>query len=200
MKRFGLLMTVLLAVSLLAGCGSDEDENEGMIWDIAGISFCIYITDEEGHDLLDSTFQDNLLGRLTVNYEGTDYPVMTEREVYEKEFGGVQNKTREYFARFTGLVLQRNYNQRFEPVGYRLSFGEFSGDENVALRQLTLFLDGVATHRLAYSNSFRWNKHTPEIDRTFFLGSRQLEPHAQGSNYFFSYSPEHGLVAESGKQ
>ena len=57
---------MMLALCLYTACGNNED----IIWDIYPINLEIFITDSEGHDLLDSTFQDNLIKDLTVSYQG----------------------------------------------------------------------------------------------------------------------------------
>ena len=117
---------MLFAVGLFAAC--DSEGGSDVIWDIAPVEFNIFITDSEGHDLLDSTFQNNLIKEITVSYQGETYPVTTEREYYEELYGDIQ--TRAYMPHFYGLMLHHSWNHKTSNYGdYELTFGEFDGVE-----------------------------------------------------------------------
>mgnify|MGYP007101857591 CR=1 FL=1 len=181
MKRFKEAAITMLAVCLFAACGNNED----IIWDVAPINLNIYITDSEGHDLLDSTFQDNLINDLTVNYQEKTYPVMTERQYYAKE-------TRYYMPHFSGLMLRQNWNTKRD---FRLVFGEFPGDEDIDKLDITLNLPDGRQTILSFKNSFRWKSNgKPNKKTVFYLDGQELKDDSgkQGS-YHFQYSQVQAL-------
>lgn len=181
MKRFKEIVFMLLAVCLFAAC---DNNNGDIVWDIYPINLNIFITDSEGHDLLDSTFQDNLIKDITVNYQEKTYPVMTEREYYEKE-------TRAYMPYFYGLLL-KSVNAQTQAY---LTFGEFAGDESIDKREITLNLpDGLQTV-LSYKNSFKWKSNgSPKINTVFYLDGQELKDNSgKNGTYHFQYSHGKGL-------
>ena len=191
MKRLKEIIMILLAVNLFAACDVEKGD---VIWDITPIEFNIFITDSKGHDLLDSTQQNNLIHDITVSYEGKTYSVMTEREFNEKQYGGAQ--TRAYMPLFYGLILRQRwlaYHQTYE--SYMLQFGEFDGEENVNHREITLNLPNQQPIHLAYKNSFKWKSNGNPKKRTqFYLNGQELKDDAGGNGSFhFRYSEAGGL-------
>lgn len=183
MKRLKETIIMMLAVCLFAAC--DSENSDDVIWDITPISFFIFITDSEGHDLLDSTFQNNLIKEITVSYQGKTYPVVTEYEYYERLYGKAQ--TRFYMPNFYGLVL-RNYWE--DHKNYELVFGEFDGMENIDKREITLNLPDDHQAVLSYKNSFEWKSNgEPNKNTVFYLDGQELK----SSTYNFQYSDNEGL-------
>ena len=86
-----ILLGLCLSAGLYTSCDKSEPGGNDMIYDFSPIEFKILITDNDGHDLLDSTYQDNLINDLSVTYQGKDYPLLTEQEAYNN-----QNLTRAY--------------------------------------------------------------------------------------------------------
>ena len=188
MKRIKDFILAVMAVGLMTACGSED--GGGMIWDISPVEFDIFITDSEGHDLLDSTYQDNLINDLSVTYQGKDYPLLTEQEAYNN-----QNLTREYLPVFWGLVL---HNKDWSPLSYtydlyEMDFGEFSGSEEVDKLEITLNLPNHQQIRLAYSNNIRWTSNgEPEINRVFYYNDQKLNDDRSGY-YHLRYSSTNGV-------
>lgn len=172
MKQLKEIIMMLFAVTLFAAC---DIEGSDVIWDISPVQFNIFITDSEGHDLLDSTRQNNLLKEITVTYNGETYPVTTEREFYQKQYAGVQ--TRAYMPTFYGLILRQYwlpYHQTYEC--YALMFGEFNGEENVDKREIILNLPNKEPIRLANKNSFRWKSNgDPQKQTQYYLNGQELK-------------------------
>ena len=193
MKRLQRIITMLLAISVFAAC--DNEGGSDVIWDIAPVEFNIFITDHEGHDLLDSTFQSNLIKDITVSYQGETYPVMTEREYYEKLSG--QAQTRAYMPQFYGLIL-RHYLSRYSFTygDYQLVFGEFSGEENIDKREITLNMPGGCQATLSYKNSFKWKSDgTPKKSTVFYLDGQELQDNiGKSGTYFFQYTEDQQLM------
>ena len=174
---------MMLAVCLFAAC--DSENSDDVIWDITPISFFIFITDSEGHDLLDSTFQNNLIKEITVSYQGKTYPVVTEHEYYERLYGKAQ--TRFYMPNFYGLVLRKYWEDH---KNYELVFGEFDGMENIDKREITLNLPDDHQAVLSYKNSFEWKSNgEPNKNTVFYLDGQELK----SSTYNFQYSDNEGL-------
>ena len=98
----------MLAVCLFSAC--DSENSDDLFWDITPVEFYIFITDSEGHDLLDSTFQNNLIKDITVSYQSKTYSVVTEHEYYERLHGKAQ--TRAYMPNFYGLILRKYGNHK----------------------------------------------------------------------------------------
>ena len=184
---------MMLAVCLFSACDSKED-NDDVFWDITPVEFYIFITDSEGHDLLDSTFQNNLIKDVTVSYQGKTYPVITEHEYYEKLYGKAQ--TRAYMPSFYGLILRKFWNHKTCFDGnYQLVFGEFDGMENIDKREITLNLSNGHQVVLSYKNSFKWKSNgDPDKSTTFFLDGQELKDNSgKCGTYNFMYSDKEGL-------
>ena len=189
MKQIKVILMIVLAVYFFMACDSD-DEGKRMVLDITPIEFKIFISDSLGHSLLDSTYQSNLIKDITVSYEGETYPVMTEREYYEKMQG--KSLTRVYQARFKGLIM-------FSSGGYDyfLSFGEFSGEEDVDKREIVLNLPNQQSVRLAYSNFFRSKSNgEPDKKTQFYFNDQELDGLDGICGRYYLRCSENGIVIE----
>lgn len=188
MKRLKETIIMMLAVCLFAAC--DSENSDDVIWDITPISFFIFITDSEGHDLLDSTFQNNLIKDITVSYQGKTYPVVTEYGYYDRLYGKAQ--TRFYMPNFFGLVLRKYWEDH---KNYELVFGEFDGMENIDKREITLNLPDDHQAVLSYKNSFEWKSNgKPNKNTVFYLDGQELKDNAgKCGTYNFLYSDNEGL-------
>ena len=186
----------LLAASFLTACDNENGNNVDVIWDITPVYFEIFITDSEGHDLLNPDFQNNLIKDITATYQGETYKVLTEQEQYEQRQG--KATTRYYYAHFDGLTLrpQWNYNTYTYDDNYELVFGEFGGDENVDMREFTINLSDGHQVTLSYSISFRWKRNgDPEKKTKYYLNGQELTDQAgKVGNYHFQYTPTQGLT------
>lgn len=191
MKRFKKTIMTLFAACLFAAC---DPSGSDVIWDIAPINFSIHITDAQGNDLLDSTYQQNLIKDISVSYQGETYPVMTEQEAYGNIGGGA--RTRAYLAFFRGLLLTKHWNYKtFTYEGYKVVFGEFNGDESINKREITLTMPDGHQAKLAYRNNFKWKSNgDPKISRQFFLDDQELkDDYGKGGTYHFEYTAGQGL-------
>ena len=194
-------MSALIASLMMAGlcmvnvsCSKDDIDDGDIIWDIAPVEFSIFITDSEGNDLLDSTRQNNLIKDITVSYQGETYPVMTEREYYEKQYGNHQ--TRHYMPHFYGLILRQYRSYKTYTYGdFELEFGEFDGEENIDKREITLNLPDGHQAILSYKNSFKWKSNgDPKKSTVFYLDGQELKDDAGNSGYYhFQYTSTQGL-------
>ena len=191
MRRIKEIFLCLMAACLFTAC--DVESGSDVIWDIAPVNFCIRITDSEGHDLLDSIYQENIIKDVTVSYQGEDYPLMTEQEYYKKRDG--LSETRAYLPVFHGLLLRQYWGYRtFSAEGFEMEFGEFDGEENVDKRDITVNLPHNQHLHLAYKNSFRWKSNgSPSKKTVFYLNGQELKDDAGKSGYFnFRYSQANG--------
>ena len=192
-KNFYLWMSALiLTIAGLSSC--DSEGGSGVIWDIAPIEFSVFITDSQGHDLLDSAIQNNLIKDITVVYEGETYPVENERDLYEKRMSDA--KTRVYLADFKGLILYKYWSHKtFTSGDYVIRFGEFSGDESIGLREIILNLPNGIQANLAYRNNFSWKASgNPDKNTQFYLNGLELNDEAGKYGYYhFQYSDTEGL-------
>ena len=192
MKQLKKIITILFTVCLFVAC--DSEGGGDVIWDIAPVELSIFITDAEGNDLLDSTLQENLIKDITVSYQGEIYPVMTEREYYEKQFGN--NQTRAYMPQFYGLILRQYWSHKtFTNGNFELVFGEFNGEENIDKREITLNLPDSRQAILSYKNSFKWKSNgDPNKSTIFYLNGQELKDDAgKCGSYNFQYTSTQGL-------
>ena len=190
MIRFKGIITILFTVSLFVAC--DSEGGGDVIWDIAPVEFSIFITDSEGNDLLDSTFQNNLIKDITVSYQGEVYPVMTEREYYESQY----NQTRAYMPHFYGLILRQYWSHKtFTNGNFELVFGEFNGEENIDKREITLNLPDGRQAILSYKNSFKWKSNgEPKKSTVFYFDGQELKDDAgKSGSYHFQYTATQGI-------
>lgn len=191
MKPTKGIITLLFAIGLFVSCDTESDD---VIWDIAPVDFNLYIADSEGRDLLDSTCQDNLIKDITVTYQGQTYPVITEREYYQKKYG--DTLTRAYMPQFYGLILRQSWSTKtLNPDSFILVFGEFDGTENIEKREITLNLPGGHQTILSYMNRFRWKSNgAPEKSTVYYLDGQQVnDDYGKCGVYHFQYSDSHGL-------
>lgn len=185
MKRLKGIIIMILAVCLCMACDNGGD----VIWDIAPVEFNIFISDSEGHDLLDSTYQGNLIKDIHVSYEGEDYPLLTEQEYYKKTYG--KAGTRAYMPHFYGLLLRQYWSHKtFTNGDFEMIFGEFDGEEDIDKREIILNLPNNQQIHLAYKNSFRWKSNgDPEKNTQFYLNGQELEDNAgRGGYYHFRHT------------
>lgn len=177
-------------------CETQESVAHRMVYDFAPIEFQVFMTDNDGHDLLDPTYQNNLIKNLSVIYQGKIYPLQTEEEAYNN-----QVSTRVYASTFRGLVLRKYWSHLTFTYGeYEMVFGEFSGSENVDKLEITLNLPNNQQIRLAYSNDLKWTSNgEPEINRTFYYNDQALNDeggkrghyHLRYINYLSTYGVEY---------
>ena len=184
MKRFAICVMALVGVWVFTACDS-ENGREGVIWDIAPVQFDIFITDEQGNDLLDSTYQGNLIKDISATYQGEEYPLITEWEYFDKIYG--EAKTRMYLPQFYGLMLRQYWSHKtFTSGDFEMIFGEFDGTDKVDKREVTLRLPENQTIRLAYSNSFGWKSNgDPDKNTVFYLNDQELDDEAGRCGYFY---------------
>lgn len=190
MKRLKGIIAILFTVSLFVAC--DSEGGGDVIWDIAPVEFRIFITDSEGNDLLDSTFQNNLIKDVTVSYQGEVYPVTTEREYYEKKY----NQTRAYMPHFYDFILRQYWSHKtFTNSNFELVFGEFNGEENIDKREIILNLPDGRQAILSYKNSFKWKSNgAPKKSTVFYLDGQELKDDAgKWGAYNFQYTTTQGI-------
>ena len=188
MKQAKVFFLFLLTTCLFAACSSDDDEQrDDRIWDIYPIEFEIFITDSEGNDLLDSTYQNNIINEVSASYQGEVYPL----KKYPDRYYYMEATTRMYVPHFEGLLLKRYWNSMTYTYGnFEMVFGEFDGMENVDKREIILHLPNSYQVRLSYKNNFKWKSNgDPQKNTQFFLDDQELKDNAGTRGYFnFRYS------------
>lgn len=183
MKRLAIYIMTLLGVCVFTACDSENGRGD-VIWDIAPVQFDIFITDDQGHDLLDSTYQGNLIKDISATYQGEEYPLITEQDYYDKIYG--EAKTRMYMPQFYGLMLRQYWSHKtFTNGDFEMIFGEFDGTDKVDKREITLRLPENQTIRLAYRNNFSWKSNgDPDKNTVFYLNDQELNDDAGRCGYF----------------
>ena len=187
MKKKVLWVAVALMTAIGFGACSSDDGNDDVIWDIYPVKFSFSFTDSDGNDMLDSTYQGNIIKDVSVTYKDEEYPVVTLEE-YERKMRE-QATTRMYAARFMGLILRETTSLEGHHHFY-MTFGEFDGAESVDRREITLNLPTGQHFRVAYSRSYNQEYgKAPEIDTQFYLPGLAVSrfDHEGGQYGFFNF-------------
>ena len=173
-----VLTTLVLAVGLTACSSSDDDDDEIAIWEFYPFCYAITMEDVFGHDLLDSTYTDNLLNRISGVYEGNTYT-----------YTGNPPVTRYLPPEFDGFTLRKKKSGDKEY--YVLLFGEFDGGEYYNRNELDLMLDGNLLGHLSFFNNIAWkSKNDPEVQRYFYFNGQDIGRNESGSIYRLLITPQ----------
>lgn len=166
MKRI-LYMFVVTALAAMLPVSCSVIGSNDVIYDIAPIVPMIYLSDEDGNNLLDpdnvtSGFDVTL---ITAEFEGKTYSVVESGEHAE-----VQPETRAYFPIFSGLRLCTDSYGK-----WLLSFGELDGQEDMDNEDLVISWGDGTSSTITIFNRFRWKANgAPSITRRFYVdGKRQ---------------------------
>ncbi len=189
MKKNVLWVAVALMTAVVFGsCSSDDDNNkrwDDVIWDIYPVTFSFTFTDSDGNDMLDSTYQGNIIKDVSVTYQGEEYPLV-KWEDYERKMQE-QATTRMYAVRFMGLILRETTTLEGNHLFY-MSFGEFDGLKTVDWREITLNLPNGQHFNLAYTHSYKQdNGKDPEIHTQFYMDGQALSDDAGGKHGSFHF-------------
>ena len=185
MKKKVLWAAVALMTAIGFGACSSDDGNDDVIWDIYPVKFSFSFTDSDGNDMLDSTYQGNIIKDVSVTYKDEEYPVVTLEE-YERKMRE-QATTRMYAARFMGLILRETTSLEGHHHFY-MTFGEFDGMENVDWREITLNLPNDQHINLAYTHSYtHYYGHDPEIYTQFYMNGQALSDDKGGKYGLFQF-------------
>lgn len=166
-RRISLLLMIMFGMLGLVGCDKDDD----IIWDIAPAEIIIHLQDRNGNDLLDPTFEGNLVGEpMEVVWDGKSYPaIWTEEEYKNDEFG-----TRAIISIFRGLLWTGIWD--YKP-GYRyaLQFGEFDGEENQHIK-ITFQYEKINTvFEIELIHTIKWKHSRPEITNTIIYQGKKID-------------------------
>lgn len=153
---------MLAAVGFGFAACDDDGPRDGEIWDIAPYMVEICVVDADGNDLLNPDNPDNILkDSITAEFEGNVYKVNTERMAY----------TRYYMPQFYGLLCYKPYGEDH----YMLEFGEFDGQKDAEVRQLTIdWKDGKQKDVIAFEHAFWWKNHEPRQKTTYWLNGTEV--------------------------
>ncbi|MBR5908061.1 MAG: hypothetical protein IKZ50_06700 [Bacteroidales bacterium] len=119
MKTLRLILVACLGL-ILGSCSKDP-----MIIDWHAIEFMFCATDQNGNDLLDKDYPNNLLDKITFTYNGKSYK-------YSEN--STTGQTKAYLPHFRGLVrMKGSYIKKWYYISdevpdiYHLYFGELDG-------------------------------------------------------------------------
>ena len=156
-KAFYLFSLALISLTLFS-C-SDEDDYGNYIFDFAPYNIIVAVQDTVGNDLLASEqFNDTKF-----EYSGTIYNIVDSLNDMN-----LQTRTMDhYFYGLRKLMRQDGY--------YILSFGEFSGDENVTDEQIIIHWGDGTTDNLSFSNYTKVKNKEPIADRTIKVNGKLIE-------------------------
>ena len=157
-KAFYLFSLALISLTLFS-C-SDEDDYGNYIFDFAPYNIIVAVQDTAGNDLLASEqFNDTRF-----EYSGTIYNIVDSLNDMN-----LQTRTfmEHYFYGLRKLMGQDGY--------YILSFGEFSGEENVTDEQIIIHWGDGTTDNLSFSNYTKVKNKKAIVDRTIKVNGKLVE-------------------------
>ena len=141
--------------------GPDSD----IIWDIAPISLWIYISDDDGKNMLDPEVPAEVfdVSRVTAKWMGKTYKVDSGQN------GGVSMSM--VGVTFSGLKLDKDSYGR-----WILSFGEFDGSTNIDNQDLIISWGDGISDTITVFNHFSWNSNgSPSITRRFYVNGKKQD-------------------------
>lgn len=116
---------IILVIAFLVGCSTADTENAS--WNFVARNVTVYVENNAGDNLLDSTFVGNILDRgFSFEYEG---------EIYEPQFTYPFDEIVEINPHWYGLRVGYADKSRSKPA---LLFGEFSAIENLINKDITI--------------------------------------------------------------
>ena len=156
-KAFYLFSLVLISLTLFS-C-SDEDDYGNYIFDFAPYNIIVAVQDTAGNDLLASEqFNDTRF-----EYSGTIYNIVDSLNDMNLQTRTIDH----YFYGLCKLMGKDGY--------YILSFGEFSGDENVTDEQIIIHWGDGTTDNLSFSNYTKVKNKKLIVDRTIKVNGKLVE-------------------------
>lgn len=146
MKNHFKLIMMLLGAALFTACDND------VIWDYTPIDFIVEINNPSGDNLLDPSVEGNVLGEVSVTFEGETYPLDTETD---------EVKSRACLPHWHGAILKDNK---------RIIIGQFDGAAESGGCMLHI---GKQQYELSYQTKF---KRSGGIKwRAFYLDGKKVQ-------------------------
>lgn len=164
-RILNIFLSIILAVTAVA-CKennptvepNEEEENwEGIIWDVVPYSIRMLVTDTEDNNLFVSSTPGNWLDSpVTAIYDGKEY-----------SYPGGEIKTKELLVEVTGLKVA-TYKKTDGTIATYFEFGEFNGDDNLSSEVQISWPDG-SSDTISFEHSCPYINHEPQPKTSFFL-------------------------------
>lgn len=159
MKTKALYLFSLALISLTLFSCSDEDDYGNYIFDFAPYNIIVAVQDTAGNDLLASEqFNDTRF-----EYSGTIYNIVDSLNDMNLQTRTIDH----YFYGLRKLMCKDGY--------YILSFGEFSGDEDVTDEQIIIHWGDGTTDNLSFSNYTKVKNKKAIVDRTIKVNGKLVK-------------------------
>lgn len=156
-KAFYLFSLALLSLTMFS-C-SDKEDIGNYIYEFAPYNINVAVQDTVGNDLLNSErFNDTKF-----EYSGTIYNIIDSLNDENLQTRTIDH----YFYGLRKLMGQDGY--------YILSFGEFSGDEDVTDKQIIIHWGDGTTDNLSFSNYTKGKNKKLIVDRTIKVNGNLVE-------------------------
>lgn len=166
-RKISLLLMIMFGMITLIGCDKDED----IIWDFYPAEILIHLQDRNGNDLLDPTFEGNLLGEpMEAAWEGKLYPAIWTKE----EYYGPEQESRAYLPLFRGLAWSGIWESK--PGGlYALEFGEFDGAKDQHIK-ITFQYEKINTvFEIELIHTVKWKHNRPKVTNTIIYQGKKID-------------------------
>ncbi len=158
MKKINFVTQLLslFAATFFVGCSSIV---ESMEWDISPVVVRIYIQNDNGDNLLDDSYEGNILEYIVkMTYEGEEY-----------NLGEEVVASRAYLPTFEGLQLIDSDS------GPYITFGQFEGADSYSM-DMSLYLGTGITSEISVVREFCWNSDgEPEGTTTYYLDGEVVD-------------------------
>lgn len=165
MRKFFTMISAAAALCLLAAScsvmGSDY------LSDISPIVLQIYLSDEDGANLLDPELKDNPVHvkDISATFRGRTFSVGAA------DGGDIDTRGVTFYPEQTGLRLVTDFYGN-----YMLLFGAIDGQENLDNEDLVLNWGDGTSDVITIFNNFRWKSNgSPSITRRFYVNGEKQE-------------------------
>lgn len=156
------LYQVILGFVLILGVTacSDNESDDGRVWDFVNTSILIQVQNSQGVDLLNPQQQGNIAGNaIKAIYQNKEYIKDAEISLPQTRFN---------MPRWSGLSTYTKDGK------YYLSFGEFSPTKNYRGEPFIIYWGDGTSDTIGFDFYITWKKDDPTVHRALFLNGKEV--------------------------
>ena len=135
---------------------------QNMIWDLAPLVFNIYLLDDKGRDLLNTTVDGHVdLDSVKAIFQGKEYYLNKKPE------------NRAILPDFTGLT--RPWHDQNDTRAYPIYFGELDGTETFENEMLIMDWSTLGRDTITFTSKMEWKNGKPTFIRRYSLNGEEVD-------------------------
>jgi hypothetical protein len=170
-KFFFLLAPMVLSALLATSCFKMDNDGNDVVWDIYPVVIKMYVTDQNGEDILDPNNASALKPEdISLTYLDKEYTCQNGLQALQ---ASSTVETKAYLPKFYGLWRQAPYNN--EPK-YSLFFGELEGEKRYDNESFILKIGEDVTHTITLKRDFKWEDDgSPTVNQKWYLDGTEAQ-------------------------